>query len=170
MQMRRERNAGDGYRSRSALVGAWMKRKRVAGRFAHESGAANKAEGEGNAAETDTGGYPAWPPAPRPRNCRTYTRARLAEALPEILRKFVDEAKEGSIPHTKALTALSGLDQGEVDPPAKKRRSKSVAELILEEWDSRDASRIADSSDEQEESGSSNDSSSTGAREELDGI
>ena len=42
--------------------------------------------------------------------CRTMARTRVTAALPEILDKFVEEAKKGSIPHVKALTTLSGLD------------------------------------------------------------
>jgi hypothetical protein len=79
-----------GERLRAALPfcfgGREMERKRVAGRFVREGldGAAPGAKRSEVA-------------APRPKACRTYTRARVAEALPEILTTFVEEAKKGSI-------------------------------------------------------------------------
>ncbi|MBB5340705.1 hypothetical protein [Tunturiibacter gelidoferens] len=106
-----------------------MERKRVAGRFVREGldgdggvqGAGNKdAEAGSNAAK-----------GPRPRFCRTFTRARVAEALPEIVERFVEEAKKGSIAHAKMLANLGGLDKGEM-PEATKRRGKSVVGQLLE--------------------------------------
>jgi hypothetical protein len=55
----------------------------------------------------------------------------VAEALPEIVERFVEEAKKGSIPHAKLLTNLGGLDKGEI-PAAKKRRGKSVVKALME--------------------------------------
>jgi hypothetical protein len=101
-----------------------MERKRVAGRFVR-----NGLDGDGGAkqgAEKSAGVA-----APRPKQCRTFTRARMAEALPEIVKTFVEEAKKGSIPHAKMLTNLGGLDRGETSAP-KKRQGKSTVRLLME--------------------------------------
>ena len=97
-----------------------MERKKVGGRFVAGS------EGDVRPKKPAVG-------APRPRYCRSFTRKRVAEALPEIVEKFLDEAKKGSIPHAKALTALSGLDRGEVVPAVVTRRGKSFADRLIEE-------------------------------------
>jgi hypothetical protein len=100
-----------------------MERKRVGGRFVRES-----LDGDGGAKLVENTGTGR---APKPKNCRTFTRAKVAEALPEIVKTFVDEAKKGSIAHTKMLTTLSGLDKGEA-PAVKKRRGKSVVGKLLD--------------------------------------
>jgi hypothetical protein len=102
-----------------------MERKRVAGRFVREG-----LDGDGGAEtrEKKPGA------APRPKQCRTFTRKKVAEALPEIVETFVEEAKKGSIAHTKMLATLGGLDKvdkGETQGP-KKRRGKSAMTLLLE--------------------------------------
>jgi hypothetical protein len=101
-----------------------MERKRVAGRFVRQG-----LDGDGGARAE---GKKAAVGAPRPMLCRTFTRARVAEALPEIVERFVEEAKKGSIAHAKMLTNLGGLDKGEA-PQEKKRRGKSVVGLLLED-------------------------------------
>jgi hypothetical protein len=98
-----------------------MKQKRVAGRFARD-----RAGGEDEDAALKDQDR-----APRPKQCRTFTRAKVAEALPEIVKTFVAEAKKGSIAHTKMLTSLGGLDKNEI-PVAKKRRGKSSVQKLLE--------------------------------------
>ena len=98
-----------------------MERKRVAGRFVREG-----LDGEVLPAERKGVGS-----APGPKQCRTFTRAKVAEALPEIVERFVEEAKKGSIAHTKMLTSLGGLDKGET-PVVKKRRGKSTVGRLLE--------------------------------------
>jgi hypothetical protein len=99
-----------------------MERKRVAGRFVREN-----LDGDGGAQPGRTEGVGR---APRPKQCRTFTRAKVAEALPEIVQTFVEEAKKGSIAHAKMLTTLGGLNEVEL-PTEKKRRGKSsVAKLI----------------------------------------
>ena len=99
-----------------------MERKRVAGRFVRES-----LDGDGGVQAGENKGAGG---APRPKHCRTFTRAKVAEALPEIVDRFVEEAKKGSIAHAKMLTTLGGLDKNET-PEVKKRRGKSaVAKLI----------------------------------------
>jgi hypothetical protein len=60
----------------------------------------------------------------------------VAEALPEIVDRFVEEAKKGSIAHAKMLTTLGGLDsahssKGET-PEVKKRRGKSAVAKLME--------------------------------------
>jgi hypothetical protein len=100
-----------------------MERKRVAGRFVRES-----LDGDGGARTEENKGAGG---APRPNHCRTFTRAKVAEALPDIVERFVEEAKNGSIAHAKMLTTLGGLDKGET-PAVKKRRGKSAVTLLLE--------------------------------------
>jgi hypothetical protein len=101
-----------------------MDRKRVEGRFVREGldgdGGAQPAEAK------DTGG------APKPKHCRTFTRARVAEALPKIVEKFVEEAKNGSIAHAKMLATLGGLDKAEPTPAVRKRRGKSAVGKLIE--------------------------------------
>jgi hypothetical protein len=70
--------------------------------------------------------------APGPKYCRTFTRSRLAEALPEIAERFVEEAKKGSIQHAKVLMKLGGLEGRDMPKPVK-RRGKSFAGRLLEE-------------------------------------
>ena len=101
-----------------------MKRKRVAGRFVRETAV----EGEGEALPERK----ALAGAPRPKYCRTYTRKRVAEALPEIAEKFVEEAKKGSIQHAKVLMKLGGLDGNDVPKPVK-RRGKGIAGRLLDQ-------------------------------------
>jgi hypothetical protein len=100
-----------------------MERRRVKGRFVREGlDGSGVAESEGEKVAVG---------APQPRHCRTFTRARVAEALPEIVMRFVEEAKKGSIPHARMLTNLGGLDKGEA-PQVKKRRGKSTVGRLLE--------------------------------------
>jgi hypothetical protein len=100
-----------------------MERKRVAGRFVRES-----LDGDGGAVPVGNKGAGV---APRPKHCRTFTRAKVAEALPEIVERFVEEAKKGSIAHAKMLTTLGGLDKGET-LAVKKRRGKSAVGKLIE--------------------------------------
>jgi hypothetical protein len=100
-----------------------MERKRVAGRFVREG-----LDGNSEAQRTENKGVGG---APRPKHCRTFTRAKVAEALPAIVERFVEEAKKGSIAHAKMLTTLGGLDKGDA-PAAKKRRGKSAVGKLLE--------------------------------------
>ena len=100
-----------------------MDRKRVAGRFVRQG-----LDGDGGAKAEEK---KAAVGAPRPKSCRTFTRARVAEALPEIVERFVEEAKKGSIAHAKMLANLGGLDKGEI-PERKPRRRKSVVGRLLE--------------------------------------
>jgi hypothetical protein len=106
-----------------------MDRKRVAGRFVRQGLDGDGGTKDGSAKAE---GKKAAVGAPRPKSCRTFTRARVAEALPEIVERFVEEAKKGSIAHAKLLANLGGLDKGEA-PQEKKRRGKSVVRLLLDD-------------------------------------
>ncbi len=97
-----------------------MERKRVAGRFVGEPGRSMP--------------KPRSVGAPRPAYCRTFARARFAEALPEIAAKLIDEAAQGSVPHLKALLELTGLNKGDVVPRATKRRGRSLEAILMEQW------------------------------------
>jgi hypothetical protein len=101
-----------------------MERKRVAGRFVREGldGDGGVKQGEGKVVDG----------APRPKHCRTFTRAKVAEALPEIVERFVEEAKKGSIAHAKMLTTLGGLDKSEMPATVQKRRGKSAVGKLIE--------------------------------------
>jgi hypothetical protein len=101
-----------------------MDRKRVAGRFVRQG-----LDGNGSAQAEEKRAAVG---APRLKCCRTFTRARIAEALPEIVERFVEEAKKGSIAHTKMLANLGGLDKSEA-PKEKKRRGKSVVRKLLDD-------------------------------------
>lgn len=59
----------------------------------------------------------------------------MAEALPEIVDRFVREAKLGSIPHAKALAALGGFDRAEasIQDTRAKRRRPGLAEMLMQE-------------------------------------
>ena len=100
-----------------------MERERVAGRFVRQG-----LDGDGAAKPRENKGVGG---APRPKHCRTFTRAKVAEALPEIVERFVEEAKKGSIAHAKMLTTLGGLDKNET-PEVKKRRRKSAIRKLIE--------------------------------------
>ena len=102
-----------------------MERKRVAGRFVREG-----LDGDGGARPELKKAAEGAPP--RPRYCRTYARARVAEALPEIMKRFAEEAKKGSIAHVKVLMTIGGLDTGDVVPKGARRRGKSLVGLLLE--------------------------------------
>lgn len=70
--------------------------------------------------------------------CRTLARTRVVEALPEIVDRFVEKAKEGSIPHVKALTAIGGIDEAlsQEDPGSRttERPRRSLAAYLMKEW------------------------------------
>ena len=100
-----------------------MERERVAGRFVRQG-----LDGDGGAKQEERKGLGG---APRPKHCRTFTRAKVAEALPEIVDRFVEEAKKGSIAHAKMLTTLGGLDKNDT-PEVKKRRGKSAVGKLIE--------------------------------------
>jgi hypothetical protein len=100
-----------------------MERKRVKGRFVREG-----LDGDGGAKRRAEGSVA----PPRPKYCRTFARARIAEALPQIVEKFTEEAAKGSIAHAKVLMKIGGLDTGDVAPKSTARRGKSMVKLLLE--------------------------------------
>ncbi len=104
-----------------------MERKRVAGRFVRAG-----LDGDGGAKAGEKRGSGV---APKPKQCRTFTRKKVAEALPDIVETFVEEAKKGSIAHAKMLAVLGGLDKADKSETqvVKKRRGKSAMTLLLEQ-------------------------------------
>lgn len=73
------------------------------------------------------------PRAPRPDLCRRFARKELAQGLPGILERFIDEAQKGSIPHAKALMSMAGLDKEEAGPAAQRKKPKGLSEMLLRE-------------------------------------
>ena len=73
------------------------------------------------------------PRAPRPDLCRRFARRQLAQGLPGILQRFIDEAQKGSIPHAKALMSLAGLDKEEPLAAAHRKKPKGLSEMLLRE-------------------------------------
>jgi hypothetical protein len=113
-----------------------MRKRREDGRFVQGPGVGSEkvsvdVERRGEAEKTAAQELP---DPPRPRYCRTFTRKRVAEALPEIVEKFVEQAKQGSVPHARALAALGGLDKGDVVPQVVRRRGKSLGRQLMEEF------------------------------------
>ncbi len=69
--------------------------------------------------------------------CRTVARTRVAAAIPEIVERFVEEAKKGSIAHVKALTAIGGMDAAlsreDVTPKTEGQPRQSLAGYLMKE-------------------------------------
>ena len=106
-----------------------MERARgVTGRFVKMERTAEPVEDEGGPTAGELG------KAPRPAYCRVYTRARFAEALPELTHTLVREAKRGSVAHLKLLVLICGLDKGEVKPVGRRRQGKSLEQVLMEDW------------------------------------
>ncbi len=103
-------------------------RKRVKGRFVSEVGGGVEAE---KRVEQKASGCM----LRRPEQCRKFARRRMAEALPDIVDRFIREAKLGSIPHAKALAALGGLDKAEspIQTTRAKRRRPGLTEMLMQE-------------------------------------
>ena len=108
----------------------WWRRGRAAGwaAMASTGDAETMVGGQGKTAEVLVG-------APRPTYCRAFTRARFAEALPEVTATLLREAKKGSVAHLKLLVQISGIDKGEIKPAGKKRRGKGLEQLLKEAWE-----------------------------------
>ena len=105
-----------------------MLRERATGRFCRETVA-----GEGmQEVKLHRSGK-----GPEAKVCRTMVRTRVTAALPEILDRFVEEAKKGSVPHAKVLTAMSGLDEvlnkDDSQAPQDGRPRQSLAGLLMKE-------------------------------------
>ncbi len=104
--------------------------KRIKGRFASAVEAGEEAGAQ--AAKTGSGR------ALRPTQCRSFAQKRMAQAFPEIVDRFIEEAKLGSIAHAKALAAMSGMDQKEVGGEGarvvkRRRRRPSLTEIPMQE-------------------------------------
>ncbi len=97
--------------------------------------------------------------APRPAGCRHFARARMAEAMPQLVETLVERSSEGSLGHMRLLVQLSGLD--ETPPPSKRRRGKSIAATLAEEWRLRTAATHADGVDESSGDRAAQDGSNT---------
>ncbi len=108
------------------------------GRYTGTGGAGTDVGGLGKKAEVSVG-------APRPTYCRAFTRARFAEALPEVTATLLREAKQGSVAHLKLLVQISGIDKGEIKPAGRKRRGKNLEELLKEAWARRESEGESDS-------------------------
>lgn len=69
--------------------------------------------------------------------CRTVARTRVTQAMPEIVDRFVEEAKKGSIAHVKALTAMGGMDgalhREDVSLVSEGRPRQSLAGYLVKE-------------------------------------
>lgn len=91
--------------------------------------------------------------APRPAFCRVYARARVAEAMPALIRQLLEEAEKGSLPHLKVLVQLSGLDTGEVVPQSGRRKGKSLERVLKERWEQDRLEAEADRAEERARQG-----------------
>lgn len=76
--------------------------------------------------------------SPRPAQCRNFARDAVAESMPDIVKSFVEKAKDGSVPHFNLLTKLGGFDQRPASPPSK-RRGKSFARRLLDDMKQHEA-------------------------------
>lgn len=81
---------------------------------------------------------------PTPRRCRDFIRKQAAEAMPEIVKIFVDEAKKGSVRHFASLTKVGGFDQRPSASEAPKRRRKSLGRQLLDEVEKYEAMQAAE--------------------------
>lgn len=71
---------------------------------------------------------------PKPHDARRYARRRFAEQLPTILDTYSAAAVQGDIASLKALLALVGFDRDDAHvAPPRRRRRKSLAQLLLED-------------------------------------
>lgn len=71
----------------------------------------------------------------RPKDCEKYMRKRVAEALPTIAESFIKKAEQASVPHTKVLLALGGLEGKRASKP-RKYKGQTVAGRLLEQFSS----------------------------------
>ncbi len=84
------------------------------------------------------------PTSAHARLLKSYTRKRVALALPEIVTTFVKRAAAGSVPHARALATLGGLDQREgSEKQPEQRRGKTLGRRLIEELDAIKARKAA---------------------------
>ncbi len=70
----------------------------------------------------------------RPKRRTKGAQVQIAEALPEIVWRFVTEAKGGSIAHAKALAALGDMDRVSGSSLQRsRRREQSLTERLMRE-------------------------------------
>lgn len=62
--------------------------------------------------------------------CRNYTREQVSRALPDIVAKFIEEARRGSVQHAKLLVTMGGLDTPEVEGGVVREKPESLAEML----------------------------------------
>ena len=118
-----------------------MKRKREAGKFVPETEEEKGAHRRTGVAQSEiqpdegakrVGRKPSLQ-ASRLRYCRKLVSHKVAEAMPSIVDALVDEAKKGSVEHTKEFLKLASAEQGRIVVEAPKRRGKGFAQRLLEE-------------------------------------
>lgn len=81
--------------------------------------------------------------APSPRRCRDFIRREAADAMPDIVKTFVQKAKDGSVPHFASLTKIGGFDKRPV-AEAPKRLRRSLGRQLLDEVERYEAGQTAE--------------------------
>jgi len=105
------------------------------------------AQGHEQAASADTGLEPSaakGKKSPSPKNCRNFIRRKTANAMPDIVKTFVDKAKNGSVPHFTSLAKVGGFDQHSGATEAPKRKRRSLARQLLDEVERYEATQAAE--------------------------
>jgi len=64
--------------------------------------------------------------------------------MPDIVKTFVDKAKNGSVPHFTSLAKVGGFDQHSLRSEAPKRKRKSLARQLLDEVERYEAQQAAE--------------------------
>ncbi len=82
--------------------------------------------------------------APSPRRCREFIRRQAANAMPEIVKAFVEKAKGGSVPHFTSLAKVGGFDQRPAAADTPKPVRRSLARQLLDEVERYEAQQAAD--------------------------
>ena len=67
------------------------------------------------------------------KELRRLVELKVAEAMPSIIAKFVEDAKTGSIPHARALATLGAFEKAEAEPVKRKPRGAAYARQLLAE-------------------------------------
>ena len=62
--------------------------------------------------------------------CKNYTREQVARALPDIVAKFIEEARQESVQHAKLLVTMGGLDTPDVEGDVGRVKPESLAEML----------------------------------------
>ena len=64
--------------------------------------------------------------------------------MPEIVEKFVEKAKGGSVPHFTSLAKVGGFDQKPSASDAPRRQRRSLARQLLDEVERYEAQQAAE--------------------------